>query len=405
MGDAPYFESLVRSMTRVACHAHYPGKEDAVDLCLEEVEELGHSGRIDGDQVATLRDILLGREPPVAPQAARRGPDRAAKAADPTRIAIACQGVGSHAAFTAGVLQGLIERQDDGREMIALSGTSGGAICALLAWDGLLRGDPQLAVDQLQRFWRHDTATSLFDAVLGYSARMAWLLRPVVGLPGLLPGVAPPWGREPLGRLIELRGDFAEDRSLAVREGAPGLVVGVVDPRNGAIEVVHGPRITADHILASAAIPQAAPSSTFDGRSHGEGLFPQDPPVRELTDYRPDEIWVIQVKRVHHRGMPGTSGDLPGRSEPVGNLSLDRELRFIQKINDLLGRGVLIGGGYRHIEVHRIVIEHDLDHASKYDRSGGFLSDMMAYGRERAGQFLAERDRRLKTPSPDYLRV
>jgi hypothetical protein len=76
--------------------------------------ELGHAGRIDGDQATTLRDILLGWEPPVAPQAVLPGPVRAADAVDSTRIAIACQGVGSHAAFTAGVLQGLLERTDDG---------------------------------------------------------------------------------------------------------------------------------------------------------------------------------------------------------------------------------------------------------------------------------------------------
>ena len=28
--------------------------------------------------------------------------------------------------------------------MVALSGTSGGAICATLAWDGFVRGDPRL---------------------------------------------------------------------------------------------------------------------------------------------------------------------------------------------------------------------------------------------------------------------
>jgi NTE family protein len=49
------------------------------------------------------------------------------------RVAIACQG-GSHKAFTAGVLKGLLL---SGRlqeyEVVALSGTSGGAVGALLA--------------------------------------------------------------------------------------------------------------------------------------------------------------------------------------------------------------------------------------------------------------------------------
>jgi len=59
----------------------------------------------------------------------------------PKSIAIACQGGGSHTVFTAGVLQAVLGENidDDEFEIVALSGTSGGAICALLAWYGLLR--------------------------------------------------------------------------------------------------------------------------------------------------------------------------------------------------------------------------------------------------------------------------
>src|SRR3954447_2224073 len=100
-----------------------------------------------------------------------------------TRIAIACQGGGSHTAFTAGVLQGLLGRTADDLEIVALSGTSGGAICALLAWDGLLRGDPERGIDQLQQFWRDNAASSLLDAFLNYSVQMAIRLRSIVAVP------------------------------------------------------------------------------------------------------------------------------------------------------------------------------------------------------------------------------
>ena len=65
---------------------------------------------------------------------------------EPIRVAIACQGGGSHTAFTAGVLGRLL--QPDvmaGHEIVALSGTSGGAICALLAWSALVEGEPEKA--------------------------------------------------------------------------------------------------------------------------------------------------------------------------------------------------------------------------------------------------------------------
>lgn len=55
-------------------------------------------------------------------------------------IAIACQGGGSHAAFTAGVLPALLAAQTERRyRIIGLSGTSGGALCALVAWYGMLK--------------------------------------------------------------------------------------------------------------------------------------------------------------------------------------------------------------------------------------------------------------------------
>jgi NTE family protein len=53
-------------------------------------------------------------------------------------VAIACQGGGSHTAFTGGALQRLLA--DRSHRVVALSGTSGGAVCALLAWYGLLTG-------------------------------------------------------------------------------------------------------------------------------------------------------------------------------------------------------------------------------------------------------------------------
>jgi predicted acylesterase/phospholipase RssA len=86
-------------------------------------------------------------------------------------IAIACQGGGSHAAYTAGVLPALLPRFDnaaiarsggkqsalkEGREhlnLTGISGTSGGAISALLAWYGYLISGPDDARARLDAFW------------------------------------------------------------------------------------------------------------------------------------------------------------------------------------------------------------------------------------------------------------
>jgi NTE family protein len=84
------------------------------------------------------------------------------------RIAIACQGGGSHTAFTAGALKRLLE--DDRYEVVAVSGTSGGAICAVLAWYALIQhngeGAAARATRLLDSFWRDNSANELYDWLL-----------------------------------------------------------------------------------------------------------------------------------------------------------------------------------------------------------------------------------------------
>ncbi len=387
MDNATYFEKLIGSVTRIARHSYYPGKEHTVDLCMEELEELAHSGRITVGQLDALRELLLGEEPASLPKR-----DHGGARSEKTRIAIACQGGGSHTAFTAGVLQEILERKDDDLEIVALSGTSGGAICALLAWDGLLRGDPQRAVDQLQQFWQDITANSLIDAFLNYSIQMASRMRAIFAVPEIGPYSDPSWGQEQLRQMLERRVDFEQDRSLAGKKGAPALLVGAVDVRNWTFKVFQGPEISADRILASAAIPDLSPVAVLDDHFYWDGFFSQNPPIRQLTDFQPDEIWVIQINGANFKELPRRAGDLSDRClELSGNLTLEQELRFIQKINEWLQRGVLIDSDYRHIEVHRIVLERDLDTISKWDRSGSFIRSMMDYGRARTKEFLDER--------------
>lgn len=77
-----------------------------------------------------------------------------------TNIAIVCQGGGSHAAFAAGALQALLPELDQDRSLrlVGLSGTSGGAICALLGWYGQLEGGSAAAQRKLERFWTSNCA-------------------------------------------------------------------------------------------------------------------------------------------------------------------------------------------------------------------------------------------------------
>src|SRR5215212_5429549 len=128
--------------------------------------------------VADMRWSRTTRSPQPAPI-------RPTRAACRTRqqIAVACQGGGSHAAFTAGVLKALLRAEQTADfQIMAFSGTSGGAISALLAWHGLLNGGADRAIVLLDGFWKANAVTLLFEQLLNQSA--LWAARLPIALKG-----------------------------------------------------------------------------------------------------------------------------------------------------------------------------------------------------------------------------
>jgi NTE family protein len=313
----------------------------------------------------------------------------------PTRVAIACQGGGSHTAFTAGVLRRLLGAEALAEyEVVGLSGTSGGAVCALLAWAALRDGDRPRAARLLDAFWADNAATAPHEQVANAWAVWTSRLQDVLVTPAVSPYANPfaPAGLAEFRRMLERRVAFGR---LAVQPvgSAPLLLVGAVDVLSGAFKTFHSwrDRISAETILASAAIPTLFRAVPIDGRLYWDGLFSQNPPVRDLTDAQPDELWVIQINPRERAAEPTTVAEIADRrNELAGNLSLHQELYFIEKINELLDRGLLEGGGkYRTIVVRRIELARPLDTASKLNRDPRFIAELMAHGAERAGEFLA----------------
>jgi predicted acylesterase/phospholipase RssA len=141
------------------------------------------------------------------------------------RVAIACQGGGSHTAFTAGVLHGLVSGLPDDVEVVALSGTSGGAICATLTWDGFVRGDAQRASSRLEAFWKAMSASEPWDQISNQVLMGVMSLRDLMVLPETSPYNLPTWGEDRMRQLLLEFFDFEELRRLAREPGAPGLQI------------------------------------------------------------------------------------------------------------------------------------------------------------------------------------
>jgi NTE family protein len=314
------------------------------------------------------------------------------------RVAIACQGGGSHTAFTAGVLKRLLGTDEIARyDVVALSGTSGGAICALLAWYGLAGPGGVPAGELLDAFWADNSATSPYEQVLNSWTVWAGALQNVVAMPAVSPYANPLAAAGPaeLRRMLEARVDFD---ALPDRDRDPMLLIGAVDVLSGDFKAFNSrrERISADTILASAAIPTLFRSVHLDGGTYWDGLFSQNPPVRELVDARPDEIWVIQINPTRLEAEPRSPIEIADRrNELSGNLSLHQELRFIEKIDQLLEEGALARDGeyrtivVRVIELSRARLSDALGVASKLNRDPAFIAGLIAHGEERADEFLA----------------
>jgi len=118
------------------------------------------------------------------------------------RIAIACQGGGSHTAFTAGVLKKILSQRDKTFDIVALSGTSGGAICAALTWYGLLTGSENKAIDLLDAFWRDNAADTFWDIWLNDTMVLSEKVRDFVSLPQVNPYSFSTYGQDQLKSLL-----------------------------------------------------------------------------------------------------------------------------------------------------------------------------------------------------------
>jgi NTE family protein len=320
-----------------------------------------------------------------------------------TRVAIACQGGGSHTAFTAGVLQGVLGSVPDDAEVVALSGTSGGAICAALAWDGFVRGDPKRAVRKLQEFWDSIAASELWDQLLNQTLMTVMSLRDLMVLPEVSPYHVPTVAEERFRHILNEHFNFAELRALARKPGAPSLEIGAVEVLSGHFELFTGEELSADVLLASAAIPDLYRAVPIEGRGvYWDGLFSQNPPIHNLVEHRIDELWLIQINMSTCKRIPTETHEiLDRRNALAGNLSMEQELGFIETINRAIARGKLTDSAMRPIRVSRIPLDRELDYRSKLDRRREFLDELREYGRTKWRGFLKEREsRRTQQPAP-----
>jgi len=198
----------------------------------------------------------------------------------PRLLNLALQGGGAHGAFTWGVLDALLE---DGRIAIdGLSGTSAGAMNAVVLAHGWQAGGRDGARTALRRFWTALAETMPLEVTrqdIGGGVHLAPLVRLWMAWAHYVtPAQFNPLDVNPLRALLSEQVDF--DR---LRQRPPfRLFVAATDADSGRLRVFHGRELSVDALLASSCLPTVFHAPRIDGRTYWDGGYAGNPAVFPL---------------------------------------------------------------------------------------------------------------------------
>jgi NTE family protein len=333
-------------------------------------------------------------------------PSRAAEQktpATPKRINLALQGGGAHGAFTWGVLDQLLS---DGRLSIeGVSGTSAGAVNAVMLADGLVRGGAQEAQKRLADFWRAASSTGNLPSLQREVVQRLLSFTPLDGTPVqawfdalsryFSPYDVNPLNINPLKDLIERFVDFAALRASPDLQ----LFISATNVQTGRVRIFSREKITADAVMASACLPLLFRAVEIDGVPYWDGGYLGNPVIFPFFGATSTEdVLVVQINPLVRQATPTSSSEIMNRiNEITFNSSLISEYRAIEFVARLIDQGKLsrgIGPGqYRRINVHRIVLDRfgtHFDAFSKLSTDYDFFKMLCVSGQRAARRFLDE---------------
>jgi NTE family protein len=325
------------------------------------------------------------------------------KPATTKRINLALQGGGAHGAFTWGVLDQLLG--DERLSIEGISGTSAGAINAVMLADGLARGGGVEAQKRLADFWRAVSSNGNLPGLQRAVTERLLSFTPLEGTPVqawfdalshyFSPYDVNPLNINPLKDLIERFVDFNALRACSDLQ----IFISATNVHTGRVRIFSREKITADAVMASACHPLLFRAVEIDGVPYWDGGYLGNPvifPFFRTTST--EDVLVVQINPVVRQTTPTSSSEIMNRiNEITFNSSLISEYRAIDFVARLIDQGKLphgIGPGqYRRINVHRIVLDRfgtHFDAFSKRSTDYDFFEMLRVSGRRAARRFLDE---------------
>jgi len=315
------------------------------------------------------------------------------------KINLALQGGGSHGAFTWGVLDHLLE---DGRlDVEAISGTSAGAMNAVVYAEGYLDGGREGARKALEAFWRAVSDggslsqgwSGAFDKMMmpfGYDkSPMFWWADMVTHYAS--PYEFNPLGLNPLRDMLSKAVDFKKVRACENLK----LFISATNVKTGKIAVFERQNLTPDHVMASACLPLVFQAVVIDGESYWDGGYMGNPALFPLFyDSACADTMIVQINPIERDETPHTAIEIQNRlNEITFNGALLRELRAVEFVQRLCDQGKIGPPDYMRPLMHRIDGAAPLSQfsaASKMDSSWSSLTALRDIGRAAAKSWLAK---------------
>ena len=311
-------------------------------------------------------------------------------------INLALQGGGAHGAFTWGVLDRFLE---DGRvEIEAISGTSAGAINAVVLADGFMRGGAEGARERLRLFWEAVGEAAEFSPVQRgpFNIFGDWSLDLSLGyffFDVFTRMVSPydfnPLNINPLMAIIERIVDFELVRSCKHLK----LFISATNVETGRVRVFGGSKLTADMVMASSCLPMLFQAVEIEGKHYWDGGYMGNPVLFPFFyASKSNDILIVQINPIERQGVPRSAHEILNRVNEISfNASLLAELRSVDFVRRMLAESRLDSEKYRALNIHIIEQQHaaaSFGAASKFNAERAFLTHLFEIGRKAAEEWL-----------------
>ena len=313
------------------------------------------------------------------------------------KVNLALQGGGAHGAFTWGVLDFLLE---DGRlDVEAISGTSAGAMNAVVYAQGYLEDGRAGARRRLADFWEAISTKTAFSPIQKQTIdalMKPWGMQssPAYWWVDFVTHYASPYEFNPLdiNPLRDLLRDMVDFKKVRACEQLK-LFIAATNVQTGKVAVFQREELTADHVMASTCLPFLFRAVEINGVPYWDGGYMGNPALFPLLyETSCPDVLIVQVNPIEREGTPKTARDIQDRvNEITFNGMMLRELRAIEFVQRLVDEGKLKSPEYMRAYIHRIEGADAMkvfSAASKLDASWESVQQMRDIGREAARTWL-----------------